>query len=121
MNEAEREYVYRICLDSPLNFKVLEFQLKHKLGKSFAALLIFVEGMKALGLIDNELYEFYRTRYFKPLEDSPIKVEKPKVKCDFCGQDAVAKATHVSGVTKNVCTKHLAELKNHPKWKVVQN
>jgi len=112
------DYIYRLCLDAPLYLKVLEFQSKYKLGKTFASLLIFVEGMKALGLIDKETYEFYRSRYMKPLNDSPIIVLKVPVKCDFCGKEAVGKVQSVKGIVKNVCVYHLEELRNHPKWRV---
>ncbi|MEM0111570.1 MAG: hypothetical protein QXK90_02260 [Candidatus Parvarchaeota archaeon] len=118
MRGEQQSHIFHIYLDSPLYFRVLEFQLKHKLGRAYACLLIFIEGMKALGLIDNGLYEYYRTRYLKPLETSPIAIEQLKQKCDFCDKPAITKATHISGITKNICNKHLAELKNHPKWKI---
>jgi len=70
-----RDYIVRICLDSPLYLKLLEFQAKKKLGKTYAGLLVFVEGMRSLGLIDQEVYLFYKAKYDKPLETSPIKIE----------------------------------------------
>ena len=117
-----REYFLRLCLDSPLNFKFMEFQLKRKLGKSYAGLLIFIEGMKSLGLIDNELYEYYKQRYDKPLEVSPIKVEPlPKPKCFLCGREAVGIALELKRNKEfPVCEKHKRELAEHPKWKVIK-
>jgi hypothetical protein len=88
-------------------------------GKSYAGLLVFIEGLYALKLIDRESYEYYKARYSKPLQTSPIKVEPlPKPRCDFCGREAVARATHVSGIVRQVCQKHLADLQSNPKWRV---
>lgn len=115
-----KDYILRLCLDSPLYFKFIQFQLEKKLGKSYAGLIVFLEGMKALGLIDNDIYVYYQNRYDKPLETSPIIKEMPK--CDFCGKaGAVAIAIHQSGITKKVCEKHLKDLKNHPKWSIMRN
>jgi len=114
-----RDYILRICLDSPLYLKFIDFQAKKKLGKTYAGLLIFLEGMKSLGLIDKETYEFYKNRYDKPLEASPIKVEVIKPKCFLCGREAVTYAVSVqTGKKKPVCQKHAIELEKHPKWKV---
>ena len=114
-----RDYILRLCLDSPLFFKLVEFQLEKKLSKTYAGLLIFVEGMKSLGLIDHETYEFYKSRYNKPLETSPIKVEIIKPKCFLCGREAITYAvSKQTGKKYPVCQKHAEELKNHPKWSV---
>lgn len=113
------DHIIRIYLDSPLYFKFIEFQAENKLGRSYACLLIFIEGMRSLGLIDDEVYAFYKQRYSKPLETSPIIKQLPK--CDFCGRQAVGVAMHQSGVTKRVCEKHLKELERHEKWSVMKN
>jgi len=114
-----KAHCLRLYLDSPLYLKLIQFQAEKKLGKSFAGLLIFIEGMKSLGLIDKDTYEFYKNRYDKPLETSPIKVEVIKPKCFLCGREAVTYAVSVqTGKRKPVCQKHAIELEKHPKWKV---
>ena len=117
-----RDYIIRLCLDSPLYLKFIDFQARHKLGKTYAGLLIFIEGMKSLGLIDHETYEFYKSRYNKPLETSPIKVEIIKPKCFLCGREAITHAiSKQTGKKYPVCSKHAEELKNHPKWRVLNH
>lgn len=113
------DHIVRIYLDSPLYFKLIQFQAQNSLGRSYACLLIFVEGMHSLGLIDDDVYTFYKQRYSKPLETSPIVKELPK--CDFCGKNAVAVAIHQSGITKRVCERHWKELEKYEKWTVMKN
>jgi hypothetical protein len=112
-----QQHKFLICLDSPLYLAVVKFQAEHELGRSYAALRIFIEGLKSLNLISQELYEYYRRKYSEPLKPDFI-LEDKRVKCDFCGQPAVARAVHESGVVKHVCSRHLAELQGHPKWRV---
>ncbi|MEM1767290.1 MAG: hypothetical protein QXD86_05030, partial [Candidatus Bathyarchaeia archaeon] len=59
---SSKAIFFHLYLDSPLYFRVLEFQLKHKLGRTYAGLLIFIEGMRSLGLIDDETYSYYKQR-----------------------------------------------------------
>jgi len=117
-----REYVVRIYLDSPLLLRVIEFQNKKKLHKTYAGLLIFIEGLKSLGLITKDEYEYYRSRYDKPLENSPIKVGPlPKPKCYFCSNDAVGEALFIpKNIVYPVCENHKKLIVNHPKWKVIK-
>ncbi len=110
------DYILRLCLDSPLYFSFVKFQLDKKLGKTYAGLLVFIEGMKSLGLIDAETYEYYRKRYDQPLPTSPIVKETPK--CGFCGSPAVSVALHKSGIIKHVCEKHLKLVKDHQNWRI---
>ncbi len=112
------DHVVRVCLDAPLYLKFIQFQAQNNLGRSYAMLLIVVEGMHTLGLIDDDAYGFYKQRYSKPLQALPIKREEPK--CCFCGRKAVALAVHQGGITKNVCEKHVKEFLNHEKWHVIK-
>lgn len=111
-----KQHKFLVCLDSPLYLAVVKYQAQHSLGRSYAALSIFIEGLKTLGLIDNQLYDYYKRKYSEPLKPGFI-LEDKRVKCDFCGKTATAKATHESGIVRHVCQKHLAELQAHPKWK----
>jgi len=117
-----KAHCLRLYLDSPLYLKLIQFQATKKLGRSFAGLLIFIEGMKSLDLIDEDTYEYYKRRYDKPLEDSPIKVQVVKPRCFLCGRDAETDVVAVSiqtGKKYSVCRKHLEELKEHPRWSIV--
>lgn len=113
------DHIIRIYLDSPLYLKFIEFQADHKLGRSYACLLIFIEGMRNLGLIDKDVYAFYKQKYYKPLEACPIVKQIPK--CDFCGKDAIGIAVHQTGITKHICERHWKELEKHEKWSVMKN
>jgi len=115
-----RNHILRIYLDSPLYLKFIQFQAEHKLGKAYAGLLIFIEGMKSLKLIDGETYDFYKHKYNKPLQVSPIEIQplKPKLKCFICGKKAIGFSIFVeSGKKYPLCGSHVQALKNNPKWK----
>lgn len=113
-----QQHKFIICLDSPLYLAVVKFQAERQLGRSYAALSIFIEGLKALNLIDDQLYQYYKRKYNEPLKPDFI-IDDKRARCDFCGQAAAGKAVHESGIVKNVCERHLKELSKHPKWRVV--
>jgi len=62
-----RPHELRLFLDSPLYQALVQFQASRRLGASYAGLLIFLEGLRALELIDEDTYEYYSSRYDKPL------------------------------------------------------
>lgn len=74
---AEKPNALMLFLDSPLCVALTQYQALNKLGRSFAGLLIFVEGLRKLELINEVVYQHYRNRYMKPLrtlieEESPL-------------------------------------------------
>ena len=61
----------QLFLDSPLDVAVTQFQALHKLGRSYAGLLIFIEGLSKLNLINEVVYQHYKARYMQPLKTLP--------------------------------------------------
>jgi hypothetical protein len=74
----EKPHELTLFLDQPLYVALTQFQALNKLGKSYAGLLIFIEGLRKLGLIGEVVYQYYYQRYFKPLQTTPIE-EDPRV------------------------------------------
>jgi hypothetical protein len=112
-----QQHKFLLCLDSPLYLAVIKFQAEHELGRSYAALSIFVEGLKALNLISQDLYEYYKQKYGKPLKPDFI-LEDKRPKCSFCGKPAAFQIRYVKNPTiiKQVCEKHLNECLIGGKW-----
>jgi hypothetical protein len=73
---AEKPHAVTLFLDSPLYVAFIEFQAENKLGRSFAGLLIFVEGLRKRELINELVYQHYKSRYMKPLR-TLIEEENP--------------------------------------------
>jgi len=71
-----RAHVLQLFLDAPLDVAVTQFQAMHKLGRSFAGLLIFLEGLRKLNLINEVAYQHYKNRYMQPLR-TLIETENP--------------------------------------------
>jgi hypothetical protein len=72
--------VLRLFLDSPIDVALTQFQAKHKLGRSYAGLVIFIEGLRKLNLINEVGYQHYKNRYMKPLrtliEEDPLQTRR---------------------------------------------
>jgi len=62
-----REHGVPIYLDRELYVAFIKLQADRGLGKSFAALLSFVEGLYSLGYISKEVYEAHKRKYSAPL------------------------------------------------------
>lgn len=54
--------------------KFTELRADKKLGRSFAGLLCFVEGLHVMGFLGDRDYENYRKRYSTPLDKDPEQV-----------------------------------------------
>ena len=69
--KERKPHALQLFLDSPLDVAVTQFQALHKLGRSYAGLLIFVEGLSKLNLINEVVYQHYKARYTQPLKTLP--------------------------------------------------
>lgn len=62
-----KEHGVLIYLATPLYRAFIKLQADMELGRSYAALLPFVEGLYSMGYISQEVYSRYRAKYSKPL------------------------------------------------------
>jgi hypothetical protein len=69
-----REHQLRLFLDRRLSMRFTELRADKGLGRSFAGLLCFVEGLHRLGHLGERDYELYRKRYSTPLDKDPEQV-----------------------------------------------
>lgn len=113
-----REHVFYLYLDSSLYNAVIKFQAEKELGRAYATLRIFVEGLKALNLISQDLYEYYKKKYSEPLKPSFI-LEDKRPKCYICGQPAIHKVYN-GAVTRDVCSRHLKDFLESGKWRQIE-
>ena len=110
------QHKFLICLDAPLYLAVIKFQAEHELGRSYAALRIFIEGLKSLNLISQDLYEYYKRKYSASLKPNFV-LEDLRPKCFLCSKPASVKLRNVKGgIVKDVCDKHYNELLISGKW-----
>jgi tetratricopeptide (TPR) repeat protein len=72
LKENPQPHILRLFLDSPLDVALTKFQAMNNLGRSFAGLLVFIEGLRKLNIINEVVYQYYRERYMKPLQTTPI-------------------------------------------------
>jgi len=118
MKPKFKQHRFILCLDSPLYMSVVKFQAENELGRSYAALRIFIEGLKALNLISQDLYEYYRKKYSEPLKPDFI-LEDKRPKCYICGQPAIHKVYN-GAVTRDVCSRHLKDFLESGKWRQIE-
>ena len=85
------EHVYKLCLDHCLYSATIKLQADMGLGKAFAGMLPFVEGLHTLGYIDDAVYELYRNKYSVTLEEansrknkSPVQIAKEQSRANYC-------------------------------------
>jgi hypothetical protein len=78
LKENPQPHILRLFLDSPLDVALTQYQALNKLGRSYAGLLVFIEGLRKLNFISEVVYQHYRERYMKPLQTTPI-TEDPLV------------------------------------------
>jgi hypothetical protein len=62
-----QEHKVMLFLSKDLYLAFIKLQADKGLGRSYAALLPFIEGLHQLGYISSEVYESYRKRYSMPL------------------------------------------------------
>ena len=76
-----REHGVMIFLSRDLYVAFIKLQAEKELGRSFAALLPFTEGLYQLGYISQEVYEAHKKRYSEPLtkETDAEKLQKQAV------------------------------------------
>lgn len=109
-----------LYLDRTLYRAFIRLQADYELGRSYAGLLPFVEGLYTLGFLSKDEYVQHRKRYSEKLEDK-TKFEAAVAKCNFCGKPAVAVFQDVkSGIQKQVCEYHRKSLTDHEKWIAVK-
>lgn len=70
MKPSFNDHQYRLCLDRKLYSAVIRLQAAKGLGKSYSALLPFVEGLHLMGYLDDADYEVYRNKYSVSLEEA---------------------------------------------------
>lgn len=75
-----REHGVMLYLPKELYLGFIKLQAEKELGRSFAGLLPFTEGLFKLGYISEEVYETYKRRYSQPLTEDKLaplaKLEK---------------------------------------------
>jgi len=76
LNRSFNDHHYRLYLDRKLYLATIQLQAKMGLGKSFSAMLPFVEGLHAMGFLCDADYEVYRNKYSIGLEDA-VTVKTP--------------------------------------------
>ena len=67
-----REHGVMLYLDRELYRAFIKLQADKDLGRSYAGLLPFVEGLYAMGYLTQQVYERHKEKY-----SSPLVVEKP--------------------------------------------
>jgi hypothetical protein len=76
-----REHGILIYLSKDLYSGFIRLQADRNLGRSYAALLSFVEGLFRMGYISKEVYEEHGKKYSSPLEsEKPLSLEQSKEK-----------------------------------------
>jgi len=65
--KAFREHGVHLFLDRELYVAFIKLQADRGLGRSYAGLLPFVEGLHQMGYLTQEVYEDHVKRYSKPL------------------------------------------------------
>ena len=78
MGSKFREHGVMIFLSRDLYVAFIKLQAEKELGRSFAALLPFTEGLYKMGYISKEVYEAHKKRYSEPLtkETDAEKLQK---------------------------------------------
>ena len=69
----ENPHILRLFLDSPLDVALTKYQATNTLGRSYAGLLVFIEGLRRLDLIGEVVYQHYKSRYLRPLPTLPVE------------------------------------------------
>ena len=113
-----------LFLDAEFCHALAKLQADKCLGRSYAGLMAFTEGLFSLGYLSKESYEAHVERYSEPLYSEASKPKpKEQPRCDFCGKQPVVASMKdkVLGLVKNCCAYHAEKLSNHEKWVLVAN
>lgn len=70
-----KQHGVMLYLDAKLYQAFVKLQADKGLGRSFAGLLPFVEGLHQLGYLGEKEYEGHKKRYSVPLDQEPKQVE----------------------------------------------
>jgi len=82
------EHRYMLCLNRKLYLATVKLQAEKGLGRSYSALLPFVEGLHVMGYLSDADYEVYKTKYSvgldcdEPLTSTQIKKQETKANRD---------------------------------------
>jgi hypothetical protein len=80
-----KEHGLMLYLSPPLYLGFIKLQADKGLGRSYAGLLAFTEGIHALGYISDEDYEIHKRRYSRGLneqEEKPFTLEQIRTKTE---------------------------------------
>ena len=76
-----KEHGLMLYLSPELTIALVKLQAERELGRSYAGLLAFVEGMNYLGLLSKEDYVRLKTRYSSGLiKEKPLTLDELKAK-----------------------------------------
>jgi len=116
-----KEHGVMLFLDKILYTAFIKLQADKGLGRSFAGLLPFTEGLYHLGYLSKEDYEAHIEKYSIPLDIEESRPKKEQIKCDFCGKGPVVCVfkDSATGIEKRCCAYHADVLRKHAKWKEV--
>lgn len=114
-----REHGVMLYLDKTLYRAFIKLQADKGLGRSYAGLLPFTEGLFHLGYLSKQDHEEHVAKYSQGL----IEESREQPKCDFCGKGPVVAVFRekVSGFQKRTCSFHAGDLAKHNKWELVSS
>ena len=82
---------FLLCFDHILYMKMLQVQVDNGLGKAFAGMLVAIEGLNAMGLLEEAEYDLYKNKYSVSLADakankskSPVQIAKEQSRVSYC-------------------------------------
>jgi len=75
-----REHGVMLYLDSILYLSFIKLQADKSLGRSYAGLLAFVEGLHQMGYLNEEQYLAHKNRYSLPLDEEPRQLTLEETK-----------------------------------------
>lgn len=113
------EHKVLLCLDRELYMAFIRLQADKGLGRSYAGLIPYIEGLYKMGYLSKECYEAHLEKYSVPLVAHPEAVT-----CGFkgCSNEAIGLAFHQLKKQKFAyCVEHEAiVLSNGLVWKVMK-
>jgi hypothetical protein len=86
MGDGFREHGLMLYLGPELYIGFIQLQADEKLGRSYAGLKIFVEGMHSLGYLKDADYEVLKSKYSQGLvKEQPLSMEQ--IQTDYTAKD----------------------------------
>jgi hypothetical protein len=83
----------RLDLAGELRSALIKYMGKHDLDKEFAALCLLLKSMRSENLISEEVYNFYFSRYNKPVSANTLIPAKPFTLDDLKAQQKLDEKT----------------------------